>query len=254
MGASLFIAPSLFAQIVNTGNIGTGSLYITAPNFSANGDQAGPYLVQNLTVSTGVTPVSTTFQTFCVGTEVNYYPGNTYDYQISDVVQPAAGVGSPGYVTWGTAYLYSQFLAGDLGVGGHSTTVAGGTANELINDALQVAIWELQGQSLSGITLGESLSTAEANAAQYLTDAANAASGAHTTDTANADGAFNIYALNMYSGSTYAQPQLVEVTTPPPPSAPVPEPSTVIAGALLLVPLGLSTFRVVRNRLKQREV
>jgi hypothetical protein len=36
---------------------------------------------------------------------------------------------------------------------------------------------------------------------------------------------------------TYAQPQLVQIP------APVPETSTVFAGALLLVPLGLSALR-----------
>lgn len=237
IGASLFIAPSLFAQIVNTGVIGTGSLYITAPNYSAYGDQAGPYVVQNLTPTSGV-GASSTFQTFCIGSQVNYYPGSTYNYQISTVVQPLSGVGSPGYVTWGTAYLYNQFLAGAAGFGGNLT----------IDDALQAAIWQLQNQSLSGITFSGPVNTTDVSA--FLADAASAASTAGiSSDGNNANGAFGIYALNMYSGDTYVQPQLVQVSQPPTPT-PVPEANTVFAGAfaglLLLAPLARNTIGKLR--------
>jgi len=40
--------------------------------------------------------------------------------------------------------------------------------------------------------------------------------------------------------------------TPTPPSA-VPEPSTVVAGALLLLPLGVATFRTIRQRRLARQ-
>jgi hypothetical protein len=231
-GASLFAAPSLFAQI-----IGTGSLNITAPNYSSGGDQAGPYQIQNLTVSTGVIPASS-FQTFCIGSQVDYTPGTTYNYQISGSVQPS-NVGGPGYVTWGTAYLYNQFLNGLLGVGGNTTL---STPGNVINDALQVAIWDLQGQSLSGITLSGSLNTAEVN--QFLNDASVAALAANiSSDENNANGAFGIYALNMLTDAgTYAQPQLVQVPVP------VPETNTVFAGALLLLPLGLGAWRQIGKR------
>jgi hypothetical protein len=230
--ASLFVAPSLFGQI-----IGTGSLYITAPNYSSGGDQAGPYLVQNLTPSSGVIPASS-FQTFCIGSQINFTPNNTFDYQISSTVQPPSA-GGPGYVTWGTAYLYNQFLSGLLGVGGNTAISTPGNA---MNDALQAAIWDLQGQSLSGITLSGPLNTAEVN--QFLNDASVAALAANiSSDENNANGAFGIYALNMLTApGTYVQPQLVQVAVP------VPETSTVFAGALLLVPLGLSTLRRIGKR------
>ena len=235
IGASLFIAPSLFAQIVTTGVLGTGSLYITAPNYSAYGDQAGPYVIQNLTPASGLNPAST-FQTFCIGSQVDYTPGNTYSYQISGTVQPLSGVGSPGYVTWGTAFLYNQFLSGAAGFGGTLSS----------DDALQAAIWELQNQPLTGITFSGPLNTTAVN--QYLTDAANAAITAGiSSDGNNANGAFGIYALNMYSGNTYVQPQLVQVSTPPPPTpTPVPEANTVFAGAFAGILL-LGTF--ARNTL-----
>jgi hypothetical protein len=252
IGASLFTTPALFAQIVTTGNIGTGSLLITAPNYSTHGDQAGPYLIQNLTVATGVNPAST-FQTFCIGSQVNFYPGSTYNYQISDTVQPASGVGSPGYVTWGTAYLYSQFLTGALGFGGNTTTPASTSAALQLNDALQVAIWTLQGQSLSGIAFSGSVNTSDVNA--FLADALNAASTAGVSDGSDANGAFGIYALNMYSGDTYAQPELVQVPGTRLPPTPVPEPGTVFAGAfaglMLLAPIGRNMLGKMR---KQRAV
>ena len=234
IAGSLFIAPSLFAQIV-----GTGSLEINAPNYSSVGDQAGPYMVSGLTASSGVTPASS-FQTFCIGSQVDYYPGSTYNYQISGTVQPTSGVGSPGYVTWGTAYLYNQFLAGVLGIGGNGSMVAADNAE---NDGLQLAIWELQQQSLSGIKFGQNSTDVNNWANEFLADALTAAANAGVSDGSNANGAFGIYALNMYSGSSsdpdYAQPELVKV--------PVPEASTVYAGALLLVPLGLGILRRARR-------
>ena len=240
IGASLLITPALLAQIVTTGVIGNGSLYITAPNYSSIGDQAGPYVIQNLTPVNGVTPAPT-FETFCIGSQVDYYPNSTYSYQISTVVQPLAGVGAPGYVTWGTAYLYSKFLA----------NAPGFTGNLTLEDALQAAIWDLQNQPISGINFSGPLNTTDVN--QFLTDAQSAATAAKVdSDGSNANGAFGVYALNMYSGSTYVQPQLVQL-----PVAPVPEANTVFAGAfagaLLLVPFGRSTLGKIRSLRKQRK-
>jgi hypothetical protein len=236
-------ASNLFGQIAPTATtaIGTGSLYITAPNYSATGDQAGPYSVQ-IETEAGVKPASTTFQTFCIGTEVDYSPGSTFSYQISDNVEPytanqapgSYNVGTPGYVTWGTAYLYSEYLAGGFG----SLTITQ-------EDALQVAIWDLQQQPIIDITLspGETIASAQAlAAATFLEDATNAATAAHISSVENeANGAFGVYALDMYSGSTYVQPQLVEVPC-------VPEPATFAAGAMLLVPLGVSALRKLRKK------
>jgi hypothetical protein len=57
-----------------------------------------------------------------------------------------------------------------------------------------------------------------------------------------ANGAFGVYALNMYTGTAddpqWVQPQLVIV----------PEASTVYAGVLLMVPFGASAFRIIRKK------
>lgn len=230
--ATLVSSSSVFATI-----IGAGSLTINAPGYNAADgyDQAGPYSVTALTPATGPNPGSG-FETFCIGTQIDYSPGSTYYYQISDVVQPSGtgGVGPPGYVTWGTAWLYSQYRAGALG---------DGSASDTLNNALQAAIWSLQQQSLAGISFGTAgLNITDEN--NFLADAAAAAAADHvSSDTNNANGAFGVYALNMSTSSSYAsgdwvQPQLVMV----------PEPATVIAGLLLLLPLGASAFRIIRSR------
>jgi hypothetical protein len=278
--ASLLTSPSLFASYVV---IGTGTMTLTAPGYSgdaqANGDQAGPYSVYNLTSSSGVvpingsvpSPVSSTggqFETFCIGTQVDYSPPYVGYYQISDTVQPggaalnpipgtgSGAVGTPGFVTWGTAYLYSQYRAGAFTSG--PLAVAGfgdGLANNNETDALQQAIWSLQGQVFAGI-VGYGPDTPDATAYAYFMNLASTAAtkdGITGGDGSEAYGAFGVYALNIYSGSgtgpsfnaepqgDYAQPQLVLV--------PVPEPTTFLAGGLMLLPFGASALRIARKRL-----
>jgi hypothetical protein len=233
IGAVLLLtSPSLLASI-----IGTGSLYISAPGYPP--DQAGPYAISSLTSSSGSNPGSS-FETFCLGTQVDYTPNSTYDYLISDTVQPASGVGLPGYVTWGTAWLYSQYRAGALG---------DGAVNNPEDDALQEAIWVLQGQSLSGITFSPN----QTDYTAFLNDVTNAAALAHVSVTSDANGDFGVYALDMFtlSGSTtnYVQPELCEV--PVGQGGTVPEPSTVLAGALLLLPCGVSVIRILRKSPRQ---
>jgi len=221
--------------------LGTGTLEITAPGFPP--DQAGPYQVEIKSVTSGWGPASGSFQTFCLGTQVDYFPGSTYNYQISDTIQPVNGPGigaSHDFVTWGTAWLYHEFNLGKIG---------GGTANNIANDALQAAIWTLQGQTFSGsVNLTWSAGSGPGSA-QFKTDlhndlvqVSNAAVSFHTTVGAEADGAFSVYAMNLYTGSasdpTYFQPQLVIV----------PETTTLISGALMLLPLGAGAFRWLRKR------
>jgi hypothetical protein len=215
MAASIFVAPSLFASI-----IGTGQLTITAPGLP---DVDGPYSVQTTAVTTG--PNLGNFETFCMGSQVDFFSGNSYTYQISTSVQPftAENGGGLQYVALGTAWLYSQYRAGNIG---------DGSANDLNNNNLQLAIWYLQGQA-GGVTNGfTALAAAHVGGTSHLEDMSN--------------GAFNVYSLNLSPGDApgdvdgFAQPQLCLI--------PVPEPATIAAGAMLLLPLGASMVRVLRNR------
>jgi hypothetical protein len=268
--ATLLVVPGAIAQ----------QLYITAPEYNGangNGDQAGPYTVQIVNPSsisglyvgadtiTAGSGYSQAFQTFCIASTVDYSPDQNYYYQASPNVQPFAGEAPQGvlpYVTWGTAYLYNSFLLNPNTYGGIDPTK--GTAANAADDALQEAIWTLQGQNYSGLTLGDNgltgsaLSTYENDLTIDLYNDLKAATNAATADgksaASNGNGAYGVEALNMSTSSSlngdWVQPQLVEIGNGSLGGS-VPEPSTVFASALMLLPLGISAFRIVR---KKREV
>ncbi len=156
-----------------------------------------------------------TFDTFCLAENVLFHPGNTYNYTTSSTILPSGSS-----IAIGTAYLYSQFRLGTL-----SGYTYGSAASA---DALQAAIWYLQGQNFG--------------ANNSFVALAISAVGSNVTAAAN--GAYGVFALDLTgntpgSANTYFQPQLG--------FTPVPEPSTVVAGALLLLPFGVSTVRILRK-------
>jgi hypothetical protein len=154
-----------------------------------------------------------TFETFCLAENVLFHPGNTYNYSTSSTIEPSGTS-----ITLGTAYLYTQFRLGSL-----SGYTYGSAASA---NALQAAIWWLQGQNFgaknSFVTLAET--------ALGLTD--STITGAEVGNT--------VFAINLTDANgTPHQPQLGYNA--------VPEPSTVVAGALLLLPFGVSTVRILRK-------
>jgi hypothetical protein len=150
------------------------------------------------------------FQTFCIQSTVNFGPGVSY----SVVISPA--------ITIGTAYLYSQFAAGSLN--GYTYTYGSGRSTSA--GLLQQAIWWLQGQT-RGVdnSFVTAAGTALGMTAAQLQDAAN--------------GAYGVVALDLGVSSAPAQDQLAIIA--------VPEPTTVVAGALLLLPFGASVLRILRK-------
>ncbi|HUZ07000.1 MAG TPA: hypothetical protein VMV89_05875 [Candidatus Paceibacterota bacterium] len=220
--ALLLSATNLFATL------STGTLTITAPGLS-HGDVNGPYDV----VSTPATGADLgNFDTFCLAYTVDYYSGGKYDYVVSTDVEPqAGGFGGTGkgYVTLGTAWLYSQYLDNNAALTGK-------------NDAIQEVIWYLQGQS----------APTSASGYDTILDLVDTQFGGNVDN--NANGEYGIYALNLLIGTGsgyasaapgdahgYAQPQLCYIP------APVPEPGTVMAGMLILAPLTASTVRRLRK-------
>jgi hypothetical protein len=270
---SLLTTTNLFASI-----LGSGALNITAPVYNGPhgiGDQAGPYTISDVHVSSGIGPnfgTANNFETFCLGTTVDYTPSSSetqtppaYGYQISSTIQPSSGSSGPGgglnYITYGTAYLYSQFRAGATTFGSQSVTypVTSGDVAIEENDALQAAIWTLQKQPdyeaapsagdfgniyfYNGVTGSQPgmTSTEVAMMNQFLSLAETASGTLGNLTLAQADqsdGAFRVYALNLSNSAGWAQPQLCIV----------PEASTVYAGALLLLPFGASAFRIIRKK------
>ena len=161
------------------------------------------------------------FQTFCVEYNEEFTPGNSYNVGISQKAmygsQPLGG--DP--ISIGTAWLYSQFAAGTLS--GYNYAYGAGRQSSTSAGALQQAIWWLEGET-GGVQNG------------FVTTAETALSLNDTTIKNNANGAYGVEVLNLGAAGT-VQDQLVIV----------PEPTTVLAGALLLLPLGASTLRILRR-------
>jgi len=157
-----------------------------------------------------------TFDSFCLNSTVYADSGTTYNYTSSDTITPANS-GGPATVTLGTAWLYSEFTSGGLASYGYVY----GDASSAVQ--LQDAIWYLQG-SPGGVD----------NA--FVVDAQNAVGASNATNASG--GAYGVFALTLTTpNGAYAQPIL----------GMVPEPSTVVAGVLLLLPFGVSTVRILRK-------
>lgn len=168
---------------------------------------------------TAVTSGMGTFDTFCLAEGVLFHLGTTYNYDISNTAIPGGPGpgGAPDPISIGTAYLYSQFRLGTL-----ANYVAGNPTSA--ND-LQAAIWWLEGENY-GVKN------------HFITDTETAMGWNDQTIIGDANGAYGVVVLNLTDKQgNYYQSQL----------GMVPEPSTVVAGALLLLPFGVSTVRILRK-------
>jgi hypothetical protein len=210
-------ASSLFA-----GPIGAGSVYMTAPGYSAPPyTDRGPYTAATVTTLTG--PALGTFGTFCLGVNIDFSPNTTYNYQLSTSIEALAGGDSHGYgyVSLGTAWFYSQYLARTLpGIG---------SVNNLTTDALQEAIWTLQGQGADY--------TAKTGTTPNLF-LADVWSQFNSSETNNANGEYDVYALNLTDNNGhYVQPQLAQV----------PDSTSLLAEVLLVVPFAAGAMIITRR-------
>lgn len=171
-----------------------------------------------------------TFLTFCVEDNEFFGYGGVYNYRINDRAV-AGGVGghdgtdpytglSSDSLSLGTAWLYSRYRSGAL---------FGGAGTDAQKNDLQAAIWFLEDEGLVG-------------ANNYLVSAASTGlGGASLASLQAAAGAQNygVRILNLFDNSgNVVQDQL----------GIVPEPTTMVAGALLLLPFGASTLRILRKK------
>lgn len=177
------------------------------------------------------------FQTFCIEYNEHFSPGVTYTAGISTKARYGGNNPNGDPISIGTAWLYSQFAAGTLT--GYNYVYGSGRQGATEAGALQKAIWWLENES-NGSNTGASgaFITAAKNglaALGYgiLTDT--------TIRTMDANGAFGVYALNLGAPGV-VQDQLVVV---------VPEASTIIAGTLLLLPLGATVVRILGKSQKR---
>ena len=151
-----------------------------------------------------------TFDTFCLDKDTDFNIGQTYQYAISSTILPGGS-----FITLGTAYIYSQFTAGAAGYSGSSA----------MDNEIQQAIWWLQGDIAIRPTIINQLETDLSTTDQGLE--------------VNGNGAYGVVALALtpLGGGAYAQPQL----------AVVPEPTTILAGVMLV---GSSEHRTTSPQLK----
>lgn len=184
-----------------------------------------------------------TFITFCIEHPENLGFGGRYDYTINtgavrggggaNATDPHTGLAMDN-ISIGTAYLYSQFRSGALA--GYFTGNRYQHAGELQN-----AIWYLEGE-ITSLAYNGADGTAFYNLAM-----ANAGAGSLSVTEVAADsgGAYGVVALNLFNGP-YSQ-SFDGYNLNQDVLAIVPEPTTMIAGALLLLPFGASAMRIVRK-------
>lgn len=198
---------------------------------------------------TAVTSTLGTFQTFCVEINEEFNPGTQYNYIINTGAvsgdtgddaynqRPLSGLPATSgpfnmdNVSLGTAWLYSQFRAGTL------TDNSGNAYNTLANQGtLQMAIWYLEDEG-DPLNANNSL-VGDQSGNTFVLKAKNALSKTLAQIEADSNGAYGVKVLNIYDNSNgFHQDQL----------AIVPEPTTVVAGALLLLPFGVGMLRILRK-------
>jgi len=204
-----------------------GAVRITASRGTYGSGPGGEFTITVTSDLGGLVTIDGVFQSFCLETEEYISLGQSYNANVNDrAIQGRNGAtGDP--ISVGTAWLYSHFRALDLATYNYT---AGSGRNASAN-ALQDAIWWLEVEGGARNDFINIAAAALGSPGVPLTDAeirANAATGA-----------YGVVVLNLYnSNGTVAQDQL----------ALVPEPTTMIAGALLLLPFGVSTLRILRKK------
>lgn len=246
----VFVASNLFAQLSTTLDLapngyrdpnawgGEFTAFVTGgPNFAANYSSAAQATIGG----------QTGFETFCVEIDEEFSPGGTYNTSLGNTIIPGGAA-----LTIGTAYLYSQFAQGTLSGYQYGT----GTARETSADELQDAIWYLQGEVTSAgnhFTMGSGNGYQGGNylynfggtgfnpASDPFVNLVQTMFGANAT-ASDAGNNYGVQVLELSSAGGYNQDQLVY--------CPVPEPATFAAGAIPLVPLGISLVRALRKKQK----
>jgi hypothetical protein len=109
---------------------------------------------------------------------------------------------------------------------------------------LQNAIWYLENEiSLAQLSIMNSVN------GTYYYNLAKSGTGRNDTTVFNDSlGAYGVIALNLFNGPGYTLDRGYELNQDQLALVPVPEPATVIAGALLLLPFGASALRILRRK------
>jgi hypothetical protein len=168
------------------------------------------------------------FQTFCIERTETFSPNTTYEVQLNNnaIYNNTSGGSDP--ISMGTAWLYSQFAKGTL----NNYDYTYGTGRIGSATTLQLALWWLEGEANTGDQSANIFITAIPDAAWRGFNSTVAANGAFGVKAMNL---FDVGKLNNYD---FRHQDMLVV---------VPEPTTVLAGALLLLPFAASTIRFIRK-------
>jgi hypothetical protein len=216
--ATLMVAPRVFAGY-------DGTVTLT----EVGGNDNGGGLFKAVTTGDG------TFDTFCLSIATTFSPGVSYYYNNSSTIAANGIPPASAYIATGTAYLYRQFLAGNANYAG--------VANA---NAVQATIWYLQGD-LNGMIDPEDSHDLSGYINSILPGLETASGLSLAQLQADGGGIYGVRAMNLYAAldgngnpTGVSQPQLTAV----------PEPTTMIAGALLLLPFGASAARIMRKKVR----
>jgi hypothetical protein len=250
---SLFLASNVFAGLSTTLDLspnGYRDQNSSGGEFTALVSGGQNYAANYSSSAQATVNGQTGFETFCVEIDEEFSPGSTYNTSIGNTILPGGAA-----ITVGTAYLYSQFALGNLQNYNYNPGSTGVGSRAYTADELQDAIWYLQGEITSAgdqYTKGNNYlysfggnsfdpaSDPFVNLVQTMFGA-----NAYASDSGNNYGV-QVLELTGANGAP-AQDQLV-YTTVNTPTAPVPEPATLAAGAMLLAPLGINALRALRRK------
>ncbi len=169
------------------------------------------------------------FETFCIDTADAFHSSTVYDVTLGSTTTATSG----NQISLGTAYLYSQFAAATLGgynYGAGRVTSAG---------LLQNTLWALEGEiSSTGVFVNSN----------PFYNLLLTTFGTITAAKADANGLYGVQVMQLTdANSRVGQSMLVETPPNPRDVGSVPEPSTFVAGAMLLLPFGISVARILRK-------
>jgi hypothetical protein len=236
------------ASTIETFTIGNGGLETFNLTWDGHNESA---LAGGITL-TRVSGSIPTFTTLCTDIGATVYLGYNYNYSTptvfnnQDGLLPSWGAGNAGIpinTPWTSLTSVQQAnstaavnAAADIYYH-HQSVLSTGTTTE--RAALQLAVWEALYDTTSGS------STLGLNAGRFSVSSGDSAAislAAQWIQQVNASAKYAGYLLipDGAQNGTYNQEMFYNVT-------PVPEATTVIAGALLLLPFGLSTLRFLRG-------
>jgi hypothetical protein len=187
-----------------------------------------------------------TFTSVCTDIGATVYLGADYDYSQPTVfngqngINPKWGAGNQGAVNSSANSVAAINAAADIYYNHQSVLTSGTTAEKA---ALQLAVWA----ALYDTTAGSKVSSITASTQRfYVTsgDSVAISDAALWLSQVNVNATYAGYLLipdPVTQHGLQSQEMLYNIT-------PVPEPTTLVAGALLLLPFGASAVRMLRKR------